>query len=93
MPHFLDIHTTEAPALRGMLDAAQAMKMTAADLKSLGVIDTIVPEPVGGAHRDHAMACANLGHAIGTALKEFDGRDAADIRTARHQKFLAMGQF
>lgn len=74
-------------------DAAQAMKMTAADLKSLGVIDTIVPEPVGGAHRDHAMACANLGHAIGTALKEFDGRDAGDIRTARHQKFLAMGQF
>ena len=74
-------------------DAAQAMKMTAADLKSLGVIDTIVPEPVGGAHRDHAMACANLGRAIGSALKEFDGRDAADIRRGRHEKFLAMGQF
>ncbi|WP_397594600.1 acetyl-CoA carboxylase carboxyltransferase subunit alpha [Sphingorhabdus sp.] len=74
-------------------DAAQAMKMTAADLKSLGVIDTIVPEPVGGAHRDHAMACANLGRAIGFALKEFDGRDAADIRRGRHEKFLAMGQF
>jgi acetyl-CoA carboxylase carboxyl transferase subunit alpha len=57
-------------------DAAQAMKVTAADLKSLGVIDLIVPEPVGGAHRDHAAACANLGKALSKALGELENSAA-----------------
>lgn len=74
-------------------DAAQAMKMTAGDLKGLGVIDTIVREPVGGAHRDHAAACAALGEAIETELAGLSKLDAAEIRSQRHRKFLAMGQF
>jgi acetyl-CoA carboxylase carboxyl transferase subunit alpha len=74
-------------------DAAQAMKVTAADLKSLGVIDSIVPEPVGGAHRDHAAASANLGKALTEALKELEKLSASEIKQQRHAKFLKMGQF
>jgi acetyl-CoA carboxylase carboxyl transferase subunit alpha len=74
-------------------DAAQAMKMTAADLKSLGVIDAIVKEPMGGAHRDHALAAANLGKAIADSLKSFAGVSRGEVKRKRHAKFLAMGQF
>ncbi|MGL5837778.1 MAG: acetyl-CoA carboxylase carboxyltransferase subunit alpha [Sphingorhabdus sp.] len=74
-------------------DAAQAMKMTAADLRSLGVIDAIVPEPMGGAHRDHAAACANLGKAIDDNLHELEGKSRTEIKGMRHAKFLAMGRF
>lgn len=74
-------------------DAAQAMKVTAADLKSLGVIDSIVPEPMGGAHRDHAEASANLGTALTEALAAHDGLSRGEIKRRRHSKFLKMGQF
>jgi acetyl-CoA carboxylase carboxyl transferase subunit alpha len=73
-------------------DAAEAMKVTAQDLLTLGVIDTIVPEPLGGAHRDPTLAIDTLGDAIETALGELTGRDAADLRRDRRQKFLAMGR-
>jgi acetyl-CoA carboxylase carboxyl transferase subunit alpha len=73
-------------------EAAEAMKVTAQDLKGLGVIDTIVPEPLGGAHRDPATAIAALGDAIGAALARFDGQTAVGIRTARRQKFLDIGR-
>lgn len=72
-------------------DAAQAMKMTAEDLKSLGIIDRIVIEPVGGAHRDHALAAANLGRAIGEELDALRALDRKQITTLRHEKFLKMG--
>ncbi len=72
-------------------DAAQAMKMTANDLKSLGVIDRIVPEPVGGAHRDPALASANLGYAIGEELDALSGLNAVELRQRRRSKFLSMG--
>jgi acetyl-CoA carboxylase carboxyl transferase subunit alpha len=74
-------------------DAAQAMKVTAADLKSLGVIDSIVPEPMGGAHRDHSQASANLGKALIEALAAHDGLSRGEIKRRRHSKFLKMGQF
>lgn len=73
-------------------DAAEAMKVTAQNLLTLGVIDTIVPEPLGGAHRDPDTAIDTLGDAIETALSELAGRDAADLRRDRRQKFLAMGR-
>lgn len=73
-------------------DAAQAMKVTAADLKSLGVIDSIVPEPVGGAHRDHATASANLGKALTDALVELEKLSTSEVKQQRHAKFLKMGQ-
>jgi acetyl-CoA carboxylase carboxyl transferase subunit alpha len=74
-------------------DAAQAMKMTAGDLKALGVIDRIVPEPTGGAHRDHAAACAALNDALCSSLSNLDGLSRGEIKRRRHAKFLAMGQF
>ena len=72
-------------------DAAQAMKMTAEDLKGLGVIDRIVKEPVGGAHRDYALASANLGRAVGEELSELTGLSAKELQLQRRAKFLAMG--
>ncbi|VXC80197.1 acetyl-CoA carboxylase carboxyltransferase subunit alpha [Sphingomonas sp. AX6] len=73
-------------------DAAEAMKVTAQHLLALGVIDTIVPEPLGGAHRDPKLAIETLGDAIQAALEELVGRDAADLRRDRREKFLAMGR-
>ena len=73
-------------------DAAEAMKVTAQDLAGLGVIDTIVPEPLGGAHRDPAAAIASLGGAIGDALDSLGNQDPATLRRARGEKFLAMGR-
>ena len=73
-------------------DAAEAMKVTAQDLLGLGIIDAIVPEPLGGAHRDPAAAIGSLGSAIGSALDALQGQDAATLRQRRREKFLAMGR-
>jgi len=73
-------------------DAADAMRITAQDLKGFGIIDQIVPEPVGGAHRDPAGAAQALGDAIEAALKPLAGRQADDLRRERREKFLAMGR-
>jgi len=73
-------------------DAATNMKITAPDLLRLGVIDAIVKEPPGGAHRDPAAAVAAAGEAIEEWLKSFAGMDPAAIRQARTEKFLAIGR-
>ncbi|MEZ0243166.1 MAG: acetyl-CoA carboxylase carboxyltransferase subunit alpha [Sphingomonas sp.] len=73
-------------------EAAEAMKVTAQHLKELGVIDRIVPEPLGGAHRDPAAAIAALGDAIAESLKSMDGMSAEKLRQMRRGKFLAMGR-
>lgn len=73
-------------------DAAEAMRVTAQDLKNFGVIDTIVSEPVGGAHRDHAGAIANLGDAVEKALGELRGLGRDELKRGRAAKFLAMGR-
>jgi acetyl-CoA carboxylase carboxyl transferase subunit alpha len=72
-------------------DAATAMKMTAADLQALGVIDRIVAEPLGGAHRDPQFAATALGRAIGEELDILAGMNSAELRKNRQQKFLKMG--
>lgn len=72
-------------------DAAQAMKMTAEDLKSLKVIDRIVREPIGGAHRDHALASASLSKAIGEELDALSAFSSKELLQQRRAKFLAMG--
>ena len=72
-------------------EAAEAMKITAADLQKLGVVDRVVPEPMGGAHRDPAAAIAALGAAIGEELDKFVGKKPASIRAARRDKFLTIG--
>ncbi|NIJ07757.1 acetyl-CoA carboxylase carboxyl transferase subunit alpha [Sphingomonas vulcanisoli] len=72
-------------------DAADAMKITAADLKKLGVIDRIVAEPVGGAHRDPTLAIANLGAAVADELDALAPLDRATLIDQRRTKFLNIG--
>jgi len=73
-------------------EAASNMKITAQDLLRFGVIDAIVPEPTGGAHRDPAAAIAATGEAIATALAELQGLDPATIVRLRREKFMAIGR-
>ena len=73
-------------------DAATNMKITAADLTAFGIIDAIVTEPVGGAHRDPAAAIAATGEAVANALAEFRGADRDSVRRQRRDKFLAIGR-
>jgi acetyl-CoA carboxylase carboxyl transferase subunit alpha len=73
-------------------EAAEAMRVTAQQLKELGVIDRIVPEPTGGAHRDPGAAVHALGDALTEALDSMTGQSAESLRQARRAKFLAMGR-
>lgn len=73
-------------------DAAAAMKITAQDLKKLGIIDEIVPEPVGGAHRGAAEAIAGAGDSIARSLSAFQGVSGDVLRTQRREKFLGIGR-
>ena len=72
-------------------DAAQAMKMTADDLKALRIIERIVAEPIGGAHRDHATAAAALATAIDEELNALSGFSSKELLQQRRAKFLSMG--
>jgi len=72
-------------------DAAEAMKITAADLLQLGVIERLVPEPVGGAHRRPAAAIAALGAALGEELDALAGLSRDEVRAQRRAKYLAIG--
>jgi acetyl-CoA carboxylase carboxyl transferase subunit alpha len=74
------------------IDAATSMKITAQDLKSLGIIDTIISEPVGGAHRDPGLVLKRAGDAIAKAMGEFAGLSSEAIRRQRQEKFLAIGR-
>jgi acetyl-CoA carboxylase carboxyl transferase subunit alpha len=73
-------------------EAAEALKMTAQDLLELGLIDEIVPEPVGGAHRAPEETVAALGDAVERHLHALSHGDGPALRTERRDKFLAMGQ-
>ncbi len=68
------------------------MKITAQDLLRLGIIDRIVPEPTGGAHRDRDSVLAAAGAALAESLAEFDGLSSDEIRDRRAQKFLEIGR-
>lgn len=72
-------------------DAAEALKLTAEDLKALGVIDAVVNEPLGGAHRGRAAAMRAVGDAIEAALKGTDSMDGPQLKARRREKFLAFG--
>ncbi len=73
-------------------EAAEALRITSDDLKKLAVCDEIVPEPVGGAHRDPAAAVKAAGDAIARHLADLETLDGDTVRRARRDKFLAMGQ-
>lgn len=72
-------------------DAAEAMKVTAQHLERLGVIDRIVPEPVGGAHRDPVATAQTLARAIGEELAALGSRSPEEIRRMREERFLQIG--
>jgi len=73
--------------------AAEAMRITAADLNELGVIDDIVPEPEGGAHRDHEAAADLLDASLQKHYAELKKIPAAELVVARYNKFRTMAQF
>ena len=73
-------------------DAAEAMKLTAQDLLKLGVIDTIVKEPLGGAHRGAEVTIKATGDALAEALDKLIDKDGDTLRLERRQKFLDMGR-
>jgi acetyl-CoA carboxylase carboxyl transferase subunit alpha len=73
-------------------EAAAALKLTAQDLLRLGVIDRIIAEPVGGAHRSPQMAIESVGQAIKQSLSELMKRDPASLLVERRAKFLNMGR-
>ena len=69
-------------------EAAASMKITAQDLKELGIIDSIILEPVGGAHRNPSQAIKNVGNAIRTSLKQIDSLDKNELVNLRKTKYL-----
>ena len=73
-------------------DAAEALKLTAQDLHKLGIIDQVVAEPLGGAHRNPDLTMQTLSTAIDAQLREFGGVDGGVLRARRREKFLEMGR-
>ena len=73
-------------------DAAEALRLTAQDLKQMEVIDEIIPEPLGAAHREHELALTNLGDAVEASLRDLLALETTDLRARRREKFLAMGK-
>jgi acetyl-CoA carboxylase carboxyl transferase subunit alpha len=73
--------------------AAEALRMTARDLLRLGVIDEVVPEPPGGAHRNHREAAANLKAYLIRSLRELAEQPRAELLARRYEKFRRMGVF
>jgi acetyl-CoA carboxylase carboxyl transferase subunit alpha len=74
-------------------EAAESMRITAPDLLRLGVIDAIVPEPVGGAHRDWEGAAANLRQALRDNLSDLGRQSGDDLVADRYEKFRRIGAF
>jgi acetyl-CoA carboxylase carboxyl transferase subunit alpha len=73
--------------------AAEALKITAPDLKEFGIIDEIVPEPEGGAHLDHEASAALLGSVLDGSLRDLSRLTIPELLDRRYEKFRRMGQF
>jgi acetyl-CoA carboxylase carboxyl transferase subunit alpha len=78
---------------RHAAEAAEALKLTAQDLIGLGVVDEIVPEPEGGAHRDPDLAAANLGTALSQNLERITAKPLKELMQQRYKKFRKLGKF
>jgi acetyl-CoA carboxylase carboxyl transferase subunit alpha len=72
--------------------AAEALRMTAEDLRKLALVDAVVPEPLGGAHRDPAAMMAAVGDKVWSLLEPLLALDGATLRARRREKFLEMGR-
>ncbi len=73
--------------------AAEAMKISAKELKALNLVDEVIPEPLGGAHRNHELSATNLKAVLLKHLSELKGRGLEELLELRYQKFRAIGQF
>ena len=73
-------------------DAADAMKITAQDLKGFGVVDDVIKEPIGGAHRDPAKTLVSAGRAINKALSSLEGLSPQELKRQRRERFYAIGR-
>jgi acetyl-CoA carboxylase carboxyl transferase subunit alpha len=73
-------------------EAAEALKLTAQDLQSLGVVDQIVPEPLGGAHRNRETMFASVADCLDRTLRDLSPLDGPTLRRKRREKFLDMGK-
>jgi acetyl-CoA carboxylase carboxyl transferase subunit alpha len=78
---------------RHAAEAAEALKLTADDLMRLGVVDEVVSEPEGGAHRDHDLAAAHLGSALRRNLERTTALSAEELLKKRYEKFRRLGNF
>jgi acetyl-CoA carboxylase carboxyl transferase subunit alpha len=74
-------------------DAAKAMKITATDLRDLGITDEIVVEPAGGAHLDTSMTIRNVGEAMQRHLEQLEALTIAELRERRYTKYRTIGAF
>ncbi len=74
-------------------EAAEALKLTADDLMGLGVVDEVIAEPEGGAHRDHDLAAAHVGSALRRNLERVKGLTTDELLEKRYQKFRRLGNF
>lgn len=73
--------------------AAKALRFTSADLKRLGVVDDVIEEPLGGAHRDHHQMATRLKAYLMKSLRELTAQETPELVSGRYEKFRAMGQF
>ncbi len=74
-------------------DAAKAMRVTAKDALSLGLIDEVIPEPLGGAHRDTETTAASIKEAVTRHIRELSGLSVSKLRSLRYEKLRALGRF
>jgi acetyl-CoA carboxylase carboxyl transferase subunit alpha len=74
-------------------EAAAQLKLLARDVHKLGVVDAVLEEPLGGAHRDFDRSARGVGEALATGLAELAGLSAGELREQRYRKFRALGQF
>lgn len=74
-------------------EAATALKLSAADLEGIDIIDEVIPEPMGGAHHDHVGSANNLKKTVNRHLIELDQIDEADLLEQRYQKYRKFGEF
>ena len=74
-------------------EAAETLGITANRLKTFGLVDSIVPEPLGGAHRDYALAAQNLRKCLQDALRELDSLSQTELVERRFKRLMAYGKF
>ena len=74
-------------------EAAETMGITAPRLKTLGLVDRIINEPLGGAHRDHAAMAQNLKRALQDALKQVSALSIAELLATRYERLMSYGRF